>query len=307
MEASSSFALVWSVNRNRHLIVNPVYGLYEVAMNEKLPLSITFDSNVWEEIADLDKLKCHASSADLQTIRSAIEAKRVHPFISDVVLFLESVKEVDRERHFKGVTTKTTNESDEIRQTPDGKPEHHIKFNLKAVFPQVNYHPKLAHAFEEALKLGFKLIDIPRVAFPRYPNEYYKAETEEELMNRRDLVEMLGEFERAGIGHGIILRMADEVFAQDPMRLRYGGIKANPYFAFAEGDPSRIPSAVAEWADGDALAAHYQQWHDIFCTFDRGRKAGKNSVLHESRRDWLKSKFGIVIMSPTELAGAITN
>jgi len=65
---------------------------------------------------------------------------------------------------------------------------------------------------------------------------------------------------------------------------------------------SAVADAVAEWADGDALAAHYGHAHDAFCSLDRGRQAGSRSILHLSRRSWLAREFGIRVDSPIELA-----
>jgi hypothetical protein len=71
-------------------------------------------------------------------------------------------------------------------------------------------------------------------------------------------------------------------------------------FAFDGSEP--IAKLVAEWADGNAILAHYYHDHDYFCTLDQGKGAGTSSVLHKDRRDWLVSEFGIKVISPAELA-----
>ena len=63
--------------------------------------------------------------------------------------------------------------------------------------------------------------------------------------------------------------------------------------------------AVAEWVDGDALAAHCAFGADVFCTNDRARGAGSGSSIHPSNMARLKEKFGILVRSPDGLVSSI--
>jgi hypothetical protein len=52
----------------------------------------------------------------------------------------------------------------------------------------------------------------------------------------------------------------------------------------------KIADAVGEWADEDALAAHYGYSNDYFCTEDLGKSAIKvfgQSILDPAHRTWL--------------------
>ncbi|MNC62754.1 hypothetical protein D3C75_1128090 [compost metagenome] len=53
--------------------------------------------------------------------------------------------------------------------------------------------------------------------------------------------------------------------------------------------------------DGDALSAHYGYGIKYFCTNDKARGAGSKSVFSIENRKKLKDKFGIDIVTPTEL------
>jgi hypothetical protein len=111
-------------------------------------------------------------------------------------------------------------------------------------------------------------------------------------------------FERQGCGVAWVTALG-EISLRDHPELTQRGIRS-PLLAFAYGnDQDAIPDAVAEWADGDALAAHYGHQHDVFCSLDRGRCAGSRSFLHNSRREWLRHQFGLQIRCPTEVASIL--
>jgi hypothetical protein len=60
--------------------------------------------------------------------------------------------------------------------------------------------------------------------------------------------------------------------------------------------------AVAEWADGDSVAAHHGYANDLFCTEDRAARAGRKSVLHPAYRGWLRRAYGVEFVTMAELA-----
>lgn len=65
---------------------------------------------------------------------------------------------------------------------------------------------------------------------------------------------------------------------------------------------NQYADAVAEWADGESLSAHYAYGCDVFCTNDQGRNAGRKSIFYPSNLLRLKERFKIVVLSPDELA-----
>lgn len=123
----------------------------------------------------------------------------------------------------------------------------------------------------------------------------YKLQPKTEPQNSKDI---FGAFEQEGLGSAQAAERGRELKNTDltlPATLP-------DLIALGFDDPKSVQKLVAEWADGDALIAHYEYGHDYFCTLDTGSGAGAKSVLHQSRRSWLKGEFGIEVVSPTELA-----
>lgn len=56
-----------------------------------------------------------------------------------------------------------------------------------------------------------------------------------------------------------------------------------------------------DWADADAIAAHYAYGNDLFCTNDGASGAGARSVLSAANRKNLTQKYGIVFVSLDEV------
>lgn len=60
---------------------------------------------------------------------------------------------------------------------------------------------------------------------------------------------------------------------------------------------SKIRKRFGDWADADALAAHYAYANDFFCTDDQASGAGAQSVLSRANREKLGNELGIRIVS----------
>ncbi|PZO52400.1 MAG: hypothetical protein DCF16_09445 [Alphaproteobacteria bacterium] len=74
------------------------------------------------------------------------------------------------------------------------------------------------------------------------------------------------------------------------------------YFAMATpAEEAAIGKAVAEWADGDALASHIASGADFFCTEDQGKSAGL-SVLNADNRLWAETTHGVKFVTLAELS-----
>jgi hypothetical protein len=269
------------------------------------PMSVTFDSNVWESIADLDKLAVHADGVALGEIRRAIEDKRAVPYISDVVVLLESIAKKERGKFFGGIKTTMRRSEDGMSTGANGVSVIKSTLTISSVFdhfPQL--HEKLSSALEQAFALGFKIINVPRIGWMRLDDHLYKPQESnpKDIGTRLDRTHDAAlKIEAAGCGAAWATKLGEDAIAKDPQVAACSG--RNAFFALAYcRDPAAISEAIAEWADGDALAAHHGHEHDVFCTLDRGRGAGMQSVLHQSRRQWLKTDFGVVILSPAELA-----
>jgi hypothetical protein len=70
-------------------------------------------------------------------------------------------------------------------------------------------------------------------------------------------------------------------------------------------EATEIEKSVAEWADGDSIAAHIAYGNDFFCTEDQGKTAGNASVLDLNNRTWLETCYGVQFVTLSELAGKL--
>lgn len=272
------------------------------------PMSVTFDSNVWESIADPIKLVVHADEVALRELRRAIEEKRVAPYISDVVLLLESISKKERGKFFAGIKTTMRRSEDGVSTDSSGIPVIRSTLTISPVFDHFpRLHDKLSSALEQAFALGFKMINVPRIGWMPVDDHLYKPmeADEREIGARVDRThDAAAKIEAAGCGAAWAQRLGEDAIAKDAHVA--ARTNRNPFFALAYcADQAVISEAIAEWADADALAAHHGHSHDVFCTLDRGRGAGTKSVLHHSRRRWLETDFGIAIQTPTELAARL--
>jgi hypothetical protein len=244
----------------------------------------------------------------LGEIRKAIEDRRMTPYISDVVVLLESIPKTDRGKFFSEIKTSTRRAEQDVGPNPGAMPSIIHRLTISARFdhfPQL--HEKLSSALEQAFALGFKLINVPRIGWMRLDDHLYKPQEADEATIKARLVRThhaARSFEEAGCGAAWAEKLGGDAIAKDARVAAH--TNRNPLFALPYcADSADIPDAVGEWADGDALAAHHGYRHDVFCTLDRGRGAGTRSVLHHSRRQWLSSAFGIVILTPAELAARL--
>jgi hypothetical protein len=74
---------------------------------------------------------------------------------------------------------------------------------------------------------------------------------------------------------------------------------------FAKSDSRKLARAVAEWADGDSVAAHHGYGNDLFCTQDRAVRAGRDSVMHPANRGWLRRVYGVEFVNIAQLAARL--
>jgi hypothetical protein len=65
-----------------------------------------------------------------------------------------------------------------------------------------------------------------------------------------------------------------------------------------------VARAIAEWSDGDSVAAHYGYGNDFFCTGDEARP-GHPSILDAANRAWLTADFSVCFCTIPELAACL--
>ncbi|OGL45206.1 MAG: hypothetical protein A2161_21325 [Candidatus Schekmanbacteria bacterium RBG_13_48_7] len=243
-------------------------------------VTVTFDSNVWENIVDETKRSKYEIYICLY---ESIKTGTIEPFFFEGIATLESIPKNDRKdyiKHYRATISFQVNAN---------KP--HITKGSDA--PEITDY--LHQQIPKAIKLGFRFITFPRVGAPRLNIEesYFASDKIYPLQDRLDRTCECARFvESLGAGKfklhnrldgsasiGIIRQTAEDVSLTEKQYAKH----------------------VGEWVDGDALSAHYGYGLDYFCTNDKARGAGTTSVFSPNNLQKLRIKFGIEVVSPQEL------
>lgn len=265
-------------------------------------IKVTFDSNVWRLVASPHTFPNEPLISCFGKLHEAVRTGGIAAHIAVVAFTLEAIKKRDRQSFMRSYEAKIEGEIDNDKSS---LPEGMIGLTF-SIGPNIKAHPgnnpHLYKHLADALAIGFRLLGCPRVggiANPDIAESYFVRESAEELRERLDLfsdcadvIEKLG----GGIAHAI--RVGEHYASSgEPWHM---GIKRSPPTAADE-----IAKALAEWADGDAIAAHVGYKNDYFCTRDVGKSAGTSSVLSLQNRDALTSKFGVKFITPRSLCDLI--
>jgi len=121
----------------------------------------------------------------------------------------------------------------------------------------------------------------------------------DELKVKLDILgELLREIENKGAGIKLIKDIGDKYKGTAPNW--HEGIRAAPNY-----ETNNISKAMAEWADGDSVAAHIAYKNDYFWTRDQAKKAGQQSIFSTTNKQWLETNYKAEFATPTELAGKL--
>jgi hypothetical protein len=262
-------------------------------------MRVTFDTNTFDKAVRPLLYPKDPDNSLFVKIHEAIKRCRIEGFICDSMITLEGIKADDRAKVFGSTSLNSKITPDEVSSV--------IRVDLKMEQPlRQPLHPKQAERFAAALDLGIKLIGAPRAGMPRLGNhngdDPYAVETEDALSTRisrfHDIAEAI---ERRGLGSVPAKRLA----------LNFAGRAApsNPWFKILGTvqdihESREVARAIAEWADGDSIAAHYGYGNDVFCTGDEA-KSGNISIFDSANRAWLANTYGIRFATLKELAAAL--
>jgi hypothetical protein len=237
-------------------------------------VKVTFDSNVWGWLV--------SEPSKYPRINEKILNGAVSPYITEIALSLESIQRAARQKFFKEYTPSFTSTMESVE---DGR--IHGKFQFG---PNTASHPGLAPILSDNLlrarTLGFKVIRMTNFGTVR------SAEIPKEMLLT---VESWDEY------WAYAERLSDCSEFITSLGCGYHDYK-NMKLAPPPASPNDLAKAVAEWVDGDSLSAHYAFGADVFCTNDRGVKAGARSVFYSDNLAKVKSRFGIVVHSPEEIS-----
>ncbi len=254
-----------------------------------MALKVTFDSNVWEIVADPSRHQKDPRLSDFMIIRNKIESKEILPYVSETVFTLEGIQRKNRKLFFG-----TYEAGLSIKEAFLGDGSAKLKFTLG---PNLNAHPGnnsvLSSCLEEALSIGFKILKGVRVAMivnPDLKKEYFSDYPNNDISA---YAEKFGELDskmrkrNCGMAH---IEGIGKKHAIDGRNWLEGLDNAG-----ADED-GPISKAIAEWADGDSVALHIANKNDFFFTNDKAKSGGSESVLSSKNLSWLESEYGLQVV-----------
>lgn len=270
--------------------------------NKTPKLRVTFDQNVFRQI-----MRYPSSDPDANYLYEAIVDGRIEPLVSQTLFSLEGVTKVKRPEFMRDrdakMETKTKEDGKRIRSTFSIAPDHSTHPGM---------HEAQSEDLEKALKLGFKLIHVPRIGSP-LPNEVrvdLHNHIYDELAHFEPQNNLGGAvcrmIENAGAGYAHVKQLFDRIEKRSGRRLE---AKTDIFNAalFNDDERNELKAAVAEWSDGDSVAAHVRHLSHIFCTNDKAGKAGSSSVFSDQNRQDLYNRYAVQFQTPAELVTKLKN
>jgi hypothetical protein len=258
-------------------------------------MRVTFDSNVWRKVASPDNFLKDPLSKDYFALKGFINNGLIKPFLSDTIFTLEAIKRKDRKQFFKIYKPKVSSEM--IQK--DG-----VVQVVGTIAPNPELHPGnndfLKEHLDDAIKMGFNIIGMPR--FGSITNaeieRYYYTLKGKESEYYYEWIYKAGEHIRS-------LHAGEYWIEQIGLKYSKGwfvGIGLAP-----DSENDNIATAIAEWADGDSVAAHIAIQGDCFCTLDSAKRAGENSIFSPANMLILENDYNFKKVTPTDLVKLIKN
>jgi hypothetical protein len=218
-------------------------------------------------------------------IYDLILQKAIDPYFFEGIVTLETIQKQDRKKHiaeFKPAISMQID--DEKPRVTKGTPPPQLSEYLKITLPK-------------AIDMGFKFIRTPRVGGHGIdPSEECAAKDikfplEERLQRTFEILRFI---ETLGAGKA---KLDTDILKNHRNSLMERAAKDKSL------TDKRFAKNIAEWVDGDAIAAHYGYGIDYFCTNDKAGGAGSSSIFSEINLKKVSEKYGIKVVSPDELLG----
>ncbi len=260
-----------------------------------MPLTVTFDTNTFDKVSRPALYPNDPGHVAMVEVHDALNRGDIQGFICDTALTLEGIGVNHRATVFGGTIARSSfaqvsEDTFSITITPEQPDRRPV-------------HPKQAERFRAAFGLGIKLLGAPRVAMPRAEDQFYVVDDPEKLERRLSRYFDLGQkIESHGLGCARAMALAT--------RLARGTVPPGPWFQSLGNardihETREVGRAIAEWADGDSVAAHYGYGNVFFCTLDAGKgesKRGDPAILDADNRLWLTAQYGVQFVTISELA-----
>jgi hypothetical protein len=269
-------------------------------------LTVTFDTNTLNSVVSPENAQ-RGTTESGASVRAALQAGRILGVFSETLVTLEAIPRKDR----ADVLGKSRLVSHKL---PEGSDVERI-YSFINTPPQEDIRSK--ERVENALKLNMRPLFSPmHLGKPHWTRNDCPLYTPENpvdlLLCMQKMERLVGEIAQRGVGKAIADAVAINLGNFDPVVVRQMSeperwelIHQGLGRAQSKAERKRVAEAVAEWADGDAVAAHYGFGIDLFCSEDFASQSGK-SVLDHAHREWLSEKFEVQFVSLAELAARVS-
>jgi hypothetical protein len=261
---------------------------------------ITFDTNTLDRAARPARFPKDPRQPEYLKVHQALHAGKIEGFFCDTLVTLEGIQNKDRGAVFGSTDIRSQRDDSE-----DDTGRHVVKLTLVVEQRRRQpLHPEAAARVQAALAIGMRVLGAPRIGSPRIEdtnNAIYVFEPDESLLALRleKFMEAARAIEARGIGAAQGISLAQQFATRD-------GVTEHWYLSLQRAsnihEEKAVQRAVAEWADGDSIAAHIGYGRDLFCTEDQGNSAGGASIFDATNRAWLTSTFGVKFIGLSDLA-----
>ncbi|MCH8069475.1 MAG: hypothetical protein IID16_09460, partial [Candidatus Marinimicrobia bacterium] len=123
-------------------------------------MKVIFDSNVWQVVTIPEDYPNELSLPAFKKIHQAIIDKKIEPYLSETIFTIEAIRKVERQDIFSSTKAKV-----DIKENIKG---YSISLNF-TIGPNeedaidFNERPILKKYFDEAIRLGFRIVRLPRI------------------------------------------------------------------------------------------------------------------------------------------------
>jgi hypothetical protein len=262
------------------------------------PIRVTFDTNTLSGVVDPDQRADEADDAAYQAVHVAVRTEQIRGSFSEVVVTMDAIG-----RKAKAGALGAARFVSETTSTGPNK----ITISLGPRWKRVDIDPRILSRVDAARAIGMRALIGPRrfgdsLVARGFDEGFYEphpsgtafiAATEATSALDAAIV-------ARGLGRAQAIERAKSFSERDGAGGEWWPQGLERTRSPAERQKAR--SAINEWGDGEALAAHAGYGNDLFCTEDSGGDLGEKSILHPTHRAWLSETHGVTIVTIAELA-----
>jgi len=259
-------------------------------------MNITLDSNVWEKTVS----SIETDENKYFQLKKLISSKKVKAYICEIALSLESITKKERATFWANYEPLFENTTLGGTHNTDGSITIHNHFCFS---PNNEKHPGLHQTLIEKLELAnalnFKVLRMTNLGTIR------TSEIPKEMLEDSRTIDDFWEYAQKLYDCAeYINEIKCGSYEYDKFidKHSYRGLSIPYLFKEMDAYNTKVfAKLIAEWVDGDSIAAHYAFGNDIFCTEDQAKSTGQKSVFSQCNVAHIKNKFGINILSIDEV------